>query len=163
MQDKMDYAQEFDLKPEELALKILICTEVNKQSSTEQLLPTTVEYINSKQLQNKGFPDQSFDLALCTDFLFANGEEDQAVYLSTLLELVRVASEVRVFPLVNQKGEPSQYLGAVIQALQEKGMGVEVRQVMDTKQGSSNAMLRIWNPACLINNAEAVTKITLKL
>ncbi len=53
-----------------------------------------------------GFADQQFDLALVSHFLFLYDDHlDYDFHRRTLLELLRVAHEVRVFPLVNLRTE----------------------------------------------------------
>lgn len=147
----MDYVQIFDLKPNELALKILVCSKENTQKESSQSELPSVEFVEPQHLQDCPYPDQHFDLVLCSNILFTNSNNaDEAFHLAVLMELMRVGSEVRVYPLVNQKGEPAKYLGSVIQSLQEKGIGAELRQVPGLGKDSLNAMLRLWNPACLV-------------
>lgn len=53
-----------------------------------------------------GFADAQFDLALVSHFLFLYDEQlDYDFHRRTLLELLRVAREVRLFPLVNMRTE----------------------------------------------------------
>jgi hypothetical protein len=60
----------------------------------------TTEYPNSS------FADGQFDLALVSHFLFLYDEQlDYDFHRKTLLELLRVAREVRLFPLVNMRTE----------------------------------------------------------
>lgn len=75
------------------------------------------------------FLDQQFDLALCSHFLFLYSEQvDCHAHIASMRELTRVAKEVRVYPLVTLKGEPSHYLEPVIKALSEDGVKCERRQ-----------------------------------
>lgn len=47
------------------------------------------------------FADRSFDLALCSHLLFSYADRlDRRFHLASILELVRVAAEVRIHPLV---------------------------------------------------------------
>ena len=72
------------------------------------------------------FADQQFDLTLCSHFLFLySAQVDQAQHLMALKELLRVAREVRVYPLVTLQGEPSPYLAPVTDALTHAGFIVE--------------------------------------
>lgn len=147
MQDKTDYIQMFDLKPEEWLLKILICAAVE---ATDQL--PKAEFVDPTLLPTLPYSDQIFNLALCPNVLFSDkNPHTEAFHVATLLELARVGSEVRIFPLVDKAGAPAKYLGSVIKALQEKGLGVELRQVdASPKTEHPNAMLRLWNPACVV-------------
>lgn len=93
------------------------------------------------------FPDQRFDFALSSHFLFAHPELSLDSHVDFIKEMARVAKEVRIFPLSNSYGEVSPYLGPVMQALQELHYGEEVRQVSYEFQRGSNAMLRVWATA----------------
>ncbi len=141
------YNEMFDLKPEERILKILICTK----NKFETHLPQ-VEFADPKQLPHLSYHDHSFDLVLCSDVLFVNQDTElEEAARKTLMELARVGSEVRVFPVVDDTGQPSRYLGSLVQSLQLKGMGVELRHIEMDATGS-NAMLRFWSDTCLVKN-----------
>ena len=141
-----DYTQMFDLKPEECKLRILICATKIPQP---KLLH--VEYADPKSLAQLPFADQSFDLVLCPNVLFIDSKSDAlAFHQEVLAELSRVGTEVRILPLVDPKGRPAQYLGSVIQSLQEQGLGVELRQIQINIGEGINAMLRLWNIACTV-------------
>ncbi len=93
--------------------------------------------------------DFAFDLALITHHLFVN-YEDQGVeeHVALIKEMVRVAGEVRIFPLLNKYGQVSQLLGPVMLLLQQQDLGLEVRQVPSQLQKAGNAMLRVWAVKC---------------
>src|SRR5262249_40744352 len=64
-------------------------------------------YIDA-ELPTLPFPDRSFDLALCSHFLFLyTGHLPEAFHRTAILELCRVAQEVRVFPLLDLGGRVS--------------------------------------------------------
>lgn len=95
------------------------------------------------------YKDLEFDLALSSHFLFFNQDESDAEFLkAVLLELCRVAHEVRIFPLVNHHGETSPLVAPLLLELQQKNLGVEIRQVPYKFQKNGNAMLRIWAQEC---------------
>lgn len=141
-----DYQKMFDLKPAECGLKILICTK-NKEES--QLL--RVRFVDPILLPHLPFEDQSFDLVLCPSVLLVHemGSLEEADK-KALLELARVGGEVRVFPLVDKAGQPTYYLGSLMHALQQEGMGIELRHVIADPHGS-NAMLRFWKDVCTVS------------
>src|SRR5262249_29885860 len=137
--DKADYAQMFDLKPQECNLRILICTK-----KEPQLKLSHVEFVDPKTLPHLSYADHSFDLVLCPNVLFnVNNIEAEKFHQEVLTELARVGNEVRVLPLVDETGRPAQYLGSVLQALQEQGLDVELRQIQIKVGAGINAMLRI--------------------
>jgi ubiquinone/menaquinone biosynthesis C-methylase UbiE len=68
------------------------------------------------------FPSDSFDLALCAHFLFLYSDElDLEMHIACIMEMLRVAQEVRVFPLLDMDGRHSRHLESSIQALQSSG------------------------------------------
>ena len=76
------------------------------------------------------FADSSFDLALCSHFLFLYSEQlSEAFHIVALRELCRVATEVRVFPLLNLEGQVSPHLGPALTTLRREGFRSTVRTV----------------------------------
>jgi len=95
------------------------------------------------------FADFSFDIALCSHYLFADLHgQDVESHLQVIRELARVAKEVRIFPLIDRRGEPSPFLGPVLLGLQQENYGVEVREVSYHMEPKGNAMLRVWALEC---------------
>lgn len=138
-----EYSTTFDLAPEELSLHILVCSQKSQETSLPQVV-----FIEPKALPKLAFADQSFDLALCDHVLLvANPNLTAAFQEEALIELCRVASEVRVYPLVDKQGVPSVYLGTLLQALQERGIGVELKQI-SRGENKGQALLRVWNATC---------------
>lgn len=142
--EQKQYFEQFDLTPEEMKLRILNCCQLDILFD-DNIVSTTADLLSKLP-----FPDQSFDLALCFNILFVEEEKPAEDYrLSSVLELIRVASEVRIFPLVDKLSRPSQHLGPILQTLQQKGFGVELRQIKQAGD-TGNALLRIWNESCLV-------------
>ncbi|NCT57020.1 MAG: class I SAM-dependent methyltransferase [Legionella sp.] len=95
------------------------------------------------------FENFSFDLALSSHYLFANAADDAIAYhVKTIQDLARVAKEVRIFPLIERAGTPSELLGPVLLGLQQANFGTEVREVRCALYPEGNAMLRVWAQAC---------------
>jgi hypothetical protein len=101
-------------------------------------------------LSKLSFPNLSFDLALCSHYLFANSALTLENHVSYIKEMCRVAKETRIFPLSNAFGEISDLLGPVMLQLQIEHYGVELKQVTYEFQRGSNAMLRIWPTTCAV-------------
>lgn len=98
------------------------------------------------------FADFAFDIALCPDFLFTDAENQSIdFHLQQILELARVAKDVRIFPLTNHIGMPSPLLGPVLLCLQQDNYGVEIRDVTTAKHPKGNAMLRVWAQQCHVS------------
>ena len=63
------------------------------------------------ELPTLPFADSSFDLALCSHFLFLYSLQfDEASHLESIILLCRIAHEARIFPLVTLAGERSPYV-----------------------------------------------------
>ena len=99
-------------------------------------------YVKS-ELPKLPFTDGKFDLALCAHFLFTYSNILSAdFHIDSIVEMRRVAKEVRVFPLVTQfNGETSPHLEAVISQLTALGLQVEIRQGDYEFQKGGNQML----------------------
>ena len=70
------------------------------------------------ELPDLAFPDGYFDLAVCSHFLFLYSEHlPDTFHCGSILELCRVATEVRIFPLITLDGIPSPHLPRVIDDL----------------------------------------------
>ncbi len=86
----------------------------------------------------------SFNIALSSHFLFLYSAQLSAEFhVQALTEMLRVASEVRVFPLLTLGGATSPHLNAVIDALHRQGCEIETRRVAYEFQRGGNTMLRI--------------------
>lgn len=97
------------------------------------------------------FADFAFDFALVSHYLFAE-LDNQTIdsHLCVIRELARVAKEVRIFPLIDNEGKASDFLGPVLLGLQQDNYGVEVREVAFHLHKEGNAMLRVWAQQCAI-------------
>ncbi|MBS0423975.1 MAG: SAM-dependent methyltransferase [Proteobacteria bacterium] len=90
------------------------------------------------------FEDSTFDLALSSHLLFLYSVQLQlGFHLQALTEMLRVAHEVRIFPLLTLDGKRSSYLEAVIQSFNNQGFVTEVRRVPYEFQRDGNEMLLI--------------------
>jgi hypothetical protein len=96
------------------------------------------------ELPSLPFPDQSFDLALCSHFLFLYSDRlSEAFHTASVRELCRVAREVRIFPLLALGGTPSLHLAPVTAALRDQGWTADVVPVGYEFQRGGNQMLRL--------------------
>jgi hypothetical protein len=90
------------------------------------------------------FEDRQFDLAVCSHFLFLYSVQfDERFHRASLTELCRVATEVRVFPLLALGGVPSPHVDRVSQALRADGHVVTIETVDYEFQRGGNQMLRL--------------------
>ena len=95
-------------------------------------------------LPNLPFTEEAFDLALCSHFLFLYGERlGAAFHLAAARELCRVATEVRIFPLLSLDGRRSAWVEPVLEDLNGAGFVVSVDSVPYEFQRGGNEMMRI--------------------
>ena len=98
----------------------------------------------AEELPNLSFEDVQFDLALSSHFLFLYSEHlDEDFHMKSILEILRVAKEVRVFPLVDLKGEKSVHLEGVVKELTSLGYDVNIVKTGYEFQKGGNEMLKI--------------------
>ena len=96
------------------------------------------------ELPSLQFSDNTFDLALCSHFLFLYSEHlTERFHMESLQNLMRVARETRVFPLVELNSKPSRHLENVKSSLLRQGYRVEVDLVDYEFQRGANQMMRI--------------------
>ena len=94
------------------------------------------------------FADEAFDLALSSHFLFLySAQFDLDFHVAALREMLRVAGEVRVFPLLQIGGAPSPHVAGVRKALTASGARVTVEAVPYEFQRGGNRMLRLQRGA----------------
>ncbi len=94
------------------------------------------------------FSDGQFDLALCAHFLFLySAQLSYEFHHRSILEMLRVAREVRIFPLLTLMLERSPYLDPIQADLTERGFTTQVIQVQYELQKGGNEMLVIAHPA----------------
>ena len=89
------------------------------------------------------FADRSFDLALCSHLLFLYSDQlSDGLHLSGVIEMARVAREVRVFPLLGLGNVPSPHLPRLREELPRRGCACEVRKVpYEFQQGGDEMMV----------------------
>jgi hypothetical protein len=91
------------------------------------------------------FEDGQFDLALCSHLLFTySGQMSAEFHCQAMLEMCRVAGEVRVFPLLDHGGQPSPHVQSVCDHLERQGYSVALQSVDYEFQRGGNKMLRAW-------------------
>lgn len=77
-----------------------------------------------------GFDDDEFTILLSSHFLFLYDEKlDFQFHKDTIGEMLRVCSkEIRIFPLVNLKGQKSGYLRPIIYDFFNRGYGISIEK-----------------------------------
>jgi len=111
-----------------------------------QFLPDLVmhpERYVAGQLPQLPFRDRAFDLAVCSHLLFTWADQlGLDWHCAALLELSRVASQVRVFPTVVQgPGQPVPFWDELMARLSDAGLVAERRAVPYVFQVGADTML----------------------
>jgi len=97
-----------------------------------------------QSLPSLDLPDDQFELCVCSHLLFLYSEQlSLDFHIGSIHELLRISSEVRIFPLLKLDGTPSPYVESVVHALSSSGFNVQVQQVAYEFQKGGNQMLRI--------------------
>jgi hypothetical protein len=96
------------------------------------------------------YETHEFQLALCSDYVFNRHAQNDCKPEQVVSELCRVAEEVRIFPLLTEEGDISEWLGPLMLDLQNRNHGIEIRQVSFENVKGGNAMLRAWALECVV-------------
>jgi hypothetical protein len=95
------------------------------------------------ELPSIAFPDKSFDLAVCSHFLFLYTDKlSEAFHRSAIRELCRVAREVRIFPLLTMDGSSSPHVAKIVDDLNDS-CEVSLETVPYEFQRGGNQMMRV--------------------
>ena len=96
------------------------------------------------ELPSLPFDDRGFDLALCSHLLFLYSSQlGERFHRASILELCRVAREVRLFPLLALGGAVSPHVEGSVNLLRQRGHVVTTEQVPYEFQRGGNEMMRI--------------------
>jgi hypothetical protein len=100
------------------------------------------------ELPHLPFPDSSFDLALCSHFLFLYTTQlGEVFHQEAIREMCRVASEVRIFPLLALGATKSPLVDRMADVFGSQEMDVSIETVPYEFQRGGNQMMRIRRPA----------------
>lgn len=90
------------------------------------------------------FNDHQFELCLCSHFLLLYSEQlSYDFHLASMFELLRVAQEVRIFPILKLNGERSPYLEPIMYELDQHNFSAQIQTVAYEFQKGGNQMLKI--------------------
>lgn len=100
------------------------------------------------ELPSLPFEDEAFDLALCSHFLFLySAHFNYDFHLRSVKEMLRVAREIRIFPLLTLMLEKSPHLIRLIDELSIEGYHVEIHPAGYELQQGGNEVMVIKKPA----------------
>lgn len=90
------------------------------------------------------FQHREFDLAICSHFLFLYSEQfSEDFHVQSILSMLRVAGEARIFPILDLSASQSKHVRPVIDRLSRNDLAVEVVSVDYEFQRGGNKMLRV--------------------
>lgn len=103
-----------------------------------------MRYVNHELPAKTRFDDLSFDLGLSSHFLILYSQLGLQFHIAAIDEMLRVAREIRIFPILNLNGERTELLDYLIQYFSAKYI-VQVETVSYEFQKNGNQMLRIYH------------------
>lgn len=96
------------------------------------------------ELPHLPLKDGAFDLALSSHFLFLYSDVlPLDFHVKSIDEMLRVASEVRIFPLLDLSTDKSRHVEEIIRIFKEKEMHVSIETVDYEFQKGGNQLMRI--------------------
>ena len=96
------------------------------------------------ELPTLPFPDASFDLALSSHLLFLyTAQLGEAFHRAAIREMCRVATEVRIFPLLALGGHTSPIVPVISDELSHVGLTISIERVPYEFKRGGNQMMRI--------------------
>jgi hypothetical protein len=99
-------------------------------------------YVNHEMPNKTDFDSLTFDLALSSHFLILYSQLGLKFHISSLTEMLRVALEIRIFPILNLDAKRSELLDNLIKHF-EKDFIVTIEKVDYEFQKNGNEMLTI--------------------
>lgn len=140
-ENKEDYVWDYFVSPEDLRDRRLETMQKFMGDFAKKGIGT--KYIPAA-LPELPFASDHYDLALVSHFLFLYSEHlPLQFHIDSLNEILRVASEVRVYPLHKNHGGISEHVTPVIDYFEDSGYKVELVEVDYMVAKNSNKMLKI--------------------
>jgi SAM-dependent methyltransferase len=100
------------------------------------------------ELPDVPFESNSYDLAVCSHFLFLYSDIlSFEFHQRAIEEMCRVAREARIFPLLNYNAKPSPFVEPLLKVLADAGYNTSVEVVPYEFQRGGNQMLRVRKAA----------------
>ncbi|WKN41190.1 methyltransferase domain-containing protein [Tunicatimonas pelagia] len=139
--NQADYIWDYYQSPKQLVKTRLAAMELFLQDFEQK--NNTNRYVIGT-LPSLPFEDDSFDLVICSHFLFAYSEQlDEEFHQKAILEMCRVGRELRIFPLLEISGKASRHLNSVVNYLENQGIHTEILTVDYEFQKGGNQMLKL--------------------
>jgi len=107
-----------------------------------ELGKTENRYVNHEMPDKTSFGDLTFDLGLSSHFLILYSQLGLDFHISSINEMLRIAKEVRIFPILNLDAKKSELLDKLIRHFQMNFI-VDIEKVDYEFQKNGNEMLTI--------------------
>jgi hypothetical protein len=96
------------------------------------------------ELPHLPFGASSFDIAVCSHFLFLYSDNlSLAFHQRAIEDMCRVAREARIFPLLTYNAEPSPFVEPLVAGLAKAGYTVWIEHVPYEFQRNGNKMMKV--------------------
>lgn len=96
------------------------------------------------ELPSLPFPDDSFDIALSSHFLFLYSQKlSLDFHIAAITEMLRVAGELRIFPLFNLDNSTSDFVKPVKNHFSDMGFKVSLLKVPYEFQRGADTMMKL--------------------
>ena len=96
----------------------------------------------SGELPELNFNTKQFDIALCSHFLFLYSQQfSLEFHVDSIIELCRIAKEVRIFPILELGTQISRHFENVYELLAQKGFNINTKKVEYEFQKGGNQLL----------------------
>jgi len=125
-----------DLKAHRIEVTERFCYDYEQGKQAERYTLGTLPKLS--------YPDTSYDLGLCSHFLFLYSEQrDLDFHIAAITEMLRICREVRIFPLLTLAQEKSPHLAPAMEKLTVAGFKATIERVNYELQPGGNEMLRV--------------------
>lgn len=105
-------------------------------------------YLPHELPEKTNFEEQTFDLGLSSHFLILYSNLGLDFHIKSIIEILRICKEVRIFPLLNLNAEKSEVLKGITDKF-ENDFELRIEPVNYEFQKGGNEMLRIKRPSSL--------------
>lgn len=101
---------------------------------------TENRYVNHEMPYKTNFEDLTFDLGLSSHFLILYSQLGLEFHISSITEMLRIAKEIRIFPVLNLDAKKSELLDNLVKHF-ETSFRVDIEKVDYEFQKKGNEML----------------------
>ena len=109
--------------------------DYNKGKDAGRYLPHKLPYLP--------FPDKEFGIALCSHFLFLYPELGFKFHLESILEMLRVSKETRIYPVVDVNCQVPEFREVLFNRLRFEGFNINLVKVRYNFIRNGDKMLKI--------------------